>query len=110
MLDTIQQLITIITAALGLIGTGVSLFFLIKSLIKSRKEKTAQENWNFIMQVAKAGMTKAEESGKKGKEKKDIAIDFVKASCQEAGIDVGPFLDQLFAFIDNSISFANTIK
>ena len=55
-------------------------------------------------------MSKAEESGKKGKAKKEMVIDAVKAACQEAGIDADPFIDQLVAFIDQSISFANTIK
>ena len=109
-ITTANGLIALITALVGLIGTGISAFFAIKTLIKSRKEKTAQENWNFIMEVARAAMSKAEESGKKGKAKKEMVINAVKESCKAAGINIDGFIDQLVAFIDQSISFANTIK
>lgn len=109
-ITTANGLIALITAFCGLIGTGVSAFFAIKTLIKSRKEKTAQENWNFIMTIARAAMSKAEESGKHGKDKKEMVIDAVKEGCKAAGIDAEPFINQLMAFIDQSIQFANTIK
>lgn len=109
-ITTANGLIALITALFGLIGTGVSAFFAIKTLIKSRKEKTAQENWNFIMTIARAAMSKAEESGKQGKAKKEMVIEAVKEGCRAAGFDADPFIDQLMAFIDQSIEFANTIK
>lgn len=109
-LDMTQQVIAIITALAGLIGTGVSAFFAIKTLIKARKEKTLKENWEFIRTIALSAMSKAEESGKQGKEKKEMAIDAVKEACKVAGIDLDAFIDQLVAFIDQSIEFANTIK
>lgn len=110
---TIQEiylLVELIAALIGLIGTGVGAFFAIKTLIKSRKDKTFQENWEFIKQVAMSAMSKAEESGKKGKAKKEMVIDAVKEACRAAGIEMDAFIDQLTAFIDQSISFANTIK
>ena len=109
-ITTANGLIALITAFAGLVGTGISLFFLIKNLIKSRKDEKSSDNWKFIMECARAAMSKAEESGKKGKAKKEMVIDAVKEACLTAGIDIGPFLDQLFAFIDQSIAFANTIK
>lgn len=108
-ITTANGLIALITAFFGLVGTGVSAFFAIKTLIKSRKDKTAQENWRFIMNIAEAAMSEAEKSGKSGKDKKQMVIDMVKKGCLAAGIDLGPFLDQLLAFIDQSIAFANTI-
>ena len=110
MLDTIQQLLAIIAALVGLISTGIGAFFTIKTLIASRKDKAAQSNWELIRQMALAAMTKAEESGAKGAEKKEIAVSMVKEACIAAGIDLSAFIDQLMAFIDQSISFANTIK
>ena len=103
---TIQEiylLVELIAALIGLIGTGVGAFFAIKTLIKSRKDKTFQQNWEFIKQIAMSAMSKAEESGKKGKAKKEMVIEAVKEGCKAAGIN-------LDAFIDQSISFANTIK
>jgi len=110
MLDTVQSIIALIGALAGLIGTGVSAFFAIKVLIKSRKEKTAQENWNFIMEIARTAMSKAEETGASGADKKTMVIESVKEGCKAAGINLDSFIDQLRAFIDQSISFANTIK
>lgn len=110
---TIQEiylLVELIAALIGLIGTGVGAFFAIKTLIKSRKDKTFQQNWEFIKQIAMSAMSKAEESGKKGKDKKEMVIDAVKEGCKAAGINLDAFIDQLTAFIDQSISFANTIK
>ena len=109
-LQTANGLIALITALCGLIGTGIGAFIAIKTLIKSRKDKTLQENWNFIMNIAKTAMRKAEESGKKGKAKKEMVVDAVKEGCKASGIDLDPFIDQLLAFIDQSIAFANTIK
>ena len=110
MLDTIQQVIAIITALVGLIGTGVGAFITIKTLLKSRKEKTLQENWELIKTIAMTAMSKAEESGKKGADKKTMVIEATKEGCKAAGINLDAFIDQLMAFIDQSISFANTIK
>lgn len=110
MLDTIQQIIAIIAALAGLISTGIGAFITIKTLIKARTEKTLQENWELIKTMAMTAMSKAEESGKAGKEKKEIVIDAVKAGCKAAGINLDSFIDQLMAFIDQSIEFANTIK
>lgn len=110
MLDTIQQIITLAVAFVSLIGAAVGVFATIKTLIAKRKGETKQSNLEFLKSAALAAMSKAEESGKSGKEKKEIVLDAIKAAAKEAGIDIEPFLDQLFAFIDNSIAFANTIK
>ena len=39
-----------------------------------------------------------------------MAIDMVKASLEANGLDIGPFLDQLSAYIDECIAFANGIN
>lgn len=110
MLDTIQQILAIIAALVGLISTGVGAFFTIKTLIKSRKDKTFQENWELIKTMAMTAMSKAEETGASGADKKTMVIEAVKEGCKAAGINLDAFIDQLMAFIDQSITFANTIK
>lgn len=110
MLDTVQSIIALVTALCGLIGTGISAFFAIRTLIKARKEKTLKENWELIKTMALSAMSKAEESGKSGADKKTMVVEAVKEGCRAAGIEIDGFIDQLVAFIDQSISFANTIK
>ena len=109
-LQTANGLIALITALVGLIGTGVSAFFAIKTLIKARKDKTLQENWELIKTMAMTAMSKAEETGKSGADKKTMVIEAVKEGCKAAGINLDAFIDQLMAFIDQAIGFANTIK
>ena len=109
MLDIVQQVLAVIAALVGLVSTGVGAFFTIKTLIKSRKDKSAQDNWELIQTMALAAMSKAEESDAPGADKKAMVIDSVEAGCKAAGIDVSLFLGQLQAFIDKSITFANTI-
>lgn len=42
-ITTVNGLITLITALIGLVGTGVGAFFAIKNFIKATKEKSAKE-------------------------------------------------------------------
>lgn len=61
------------------------------------------------MSMADSAMKEAEASGKTGADKKQMVIDSVKAGCKSAGLDVDAFLDQLSAYIDQSISFVNSV-
>lgn len=107
---TINGLIALITALLGLIGTGVSAFFAIKAFIKTLKQKNQSEVWALIMSIADAAMKDAEKSGKKGAEKKEMVISAIKASCEAAGLDITEFIDALSAYIDQTIKFVNDLK
>lgn len=109
-LGTAQQIITLIVGLVGLIGTGVSTFFMIKAVIAKNKDKSLAEIWSLIMSMADSAMKAAEASGKAGADKKQMAIDAVKASALSAGIDVSPFIDQLSAYIDQAIAFVNGMK
>jgi len=109
-ITTANGLIALITALVGLIGTGIGAFFTIKGFIKAAKEKSAKEIWEMIMIAADAAMKSAEESTKKGAEKKQMVIDMVKASLAANGIDISLFLDQLNAYIDDCIKFANSMN
>ena len=110
MLDTIQQVLAIIMALVGLISTGIGAFITIRTLIRSRKDKSLQENWELSRTMAMAAMSKAEETGKTGADKKAMVLESVKAGCRAAGIDLDAFIDQLSSFIDQAIGFANTIR
>lgn len=105
-----RLLIAVVSGLMSLIGTGIGVFFSVKSLIKQMKEKTFAENWELIKTMATSAMTEAEKSEKSGADKKQMVIDAVTAGCKAAGIDISVFMTQLSAFIDNSIAFANTIK
>lgn len=109
-ITTANGLIALITALGSLILTGVSVFVAIKALLKNAKNKTLADNWTMIQNIAKAAMEKAEETGAAGADKKKMVIEAVKAGCLEAGIDIAPFVDQLDAFINNSITFANSLN
>lgn len=109
-LGTAQQVIALITGLVGLIGTAIGAFFAIRNWIKLTKEKSAKEIWNTIVSMADAAMKEAEASGKAGADKKQMVIDSVKAGCKAAGLNIDEFLDQLSAYIDQCIDFANSIN
>ena len=109
-ITTANGLIALITALVGLIGTGIGAFFTIKSFIKAAKEKSSKEIWAMIMAIADGAMKEAEASGKSGADKKTMVINIVKASCKSAGINLDLFIDQLSAYIDQTISFVNDMS
>ena len=110
MLNTVQEIITLITGLCGLVSAGIGAYFAIKSWIKVTKNKNAQEIWAMVMEMADAAMKEAEKSCKTGADKKKMVIDSVKAGCKSAGLDISNFLDQLDTYIDQTISFVNQMK
>lgn len=106
-ISTVNGLISLITALVGLIGTGIGAFFAIKNWIKATKEKSSKEIWAMIMEIADAAMREAEQSDLHGKDKKGAVLNVVKAGCKAAGIDIGPFIDQLGEYIDQCIEWYN---
>ena len=106
-ITTINGLITLITALIGLIGTGVGTFFAIKNWIKATKEKSSKEIWAMIMEIADAAMKSVEKSAVDGKTKKEMVINAVKEGCKAAGIDLSAFIDQLGAYIDSCSGWYN---
>ena len=105
-----QQLIALITALVGLIGTGIGAFFTIRGFVNAAKQKSKQELWSMITVAADAAMKSAEESGKSRADKKQMVIDMVKASLEANGLDISAFIDQLSAYIDDCIAFANGLN
>ena len=109
-LETANGIVTLISALIALIGTGVGVYFAIKNFIKLMKSNTKEQNWKLIMKIADAAMETAEKSGKKGADKKQMVIESVKASCKAAGINADQFIDQLIDYIDQTIAFVNSMK
>ena len=109
-LETANGIVTLISALIALIGTGVGVYIAIKNFIKLIKSNTKEQNWKLIMKIADAAMETAEKSGKKGADKKQMVIESVKASCKAAGINADEFIDQLVDYIDQTIAFVNSMK
>ena len=109
-LETANGVITLVIGLVSLLSAGVSVFFLVKTLLKTMKNNTADQNWKLIMKIADAAMIQVEKSSAKGAQKKEMVIDAVKAGCKEAGIECDDFIDQLVAYIDQCIDFANGFK
>ena len=109
-LETANGIVTLISALIALIGTGIGVYFAIKNFIKLIKSNTKEQNWKLIMKIADAAMQTAEASEKNGADKKQMVIESVKASCKAAGIDADEFIDQLVDYIDQTIAFVNSMK
>lgn len=109
-ITTANGLIALVTGLAGLIGTGIGAFFAVKAFVKSLKQKNLAEIWALVQEMADAAMKQAEESGKKGADKKRMVIDSVKASCKAAGIDVDAFVEQLADYVDQTIAFVNGMQ
>ena len=110
MLNTVQEIIALVTGLCGLVSAGIGAYFAIKNWIKVIKNKNAQEIWAMVMEMADAAMKEAERSCKTGADKKTMVIESVKASCKAAGLDVDLFIDQLSDYIDQTISFVNDMS
>ena len=109
-LQTAEGILSLITSLVGLIGTGVGVFFAIKGWVKAFKEKDAKEKWALIMEMADAAIKEAEASGASGADKKTMVINSVKASCKAVGVNLDAFIDQLVDYIDSTIKFVNDLN
>ena len=110
MLNTVQEIIALVTGLCGLVSAGIGAYFAIKNWIAVTKNKNAQEIWAMIMEIADTAMKEAEKSCKTGADKKAMVIESVKASCKAAGLDLDLFIDQLSDYIDQTISFVNDMS
>lgn len=108
--ETAAGIITLITSGVSLIGGIVAIIYSIITKVKALKGKSMSEVWALIMQTADAAMTSVESSGLSGADKKTMVIDAVKAVLKTNGINGDSFMDQLSAYIDSCISFANGLK
>lgn len=109
-LSQVYLVVELITALVGLIGTGVGAFFAVRNFIKAFKEKDAKQKWALIMEIADAAIANAEKTGAKGAAKKEMVVEAVKAGCKAAGLEMDAFVDQLSDYIDQTVSFVNNFN
>ena len=110
-ITTVNGLVALITGLVGLITTGVSTYFAVKAWMKATKDKTSQEKWYMIQEIAKAAIDEVEHSDIIGSNnKKEAVIEIVKKSCKAAGLEIDAFIDQLSEYIDSCIKFYNNMK
>ena len=102
--STLKELIALITALVGLIGTGIGVYFAIKGWIKAFKEKDNKEKWAMIQEIADAAMKEAEHSDLNGPHKKEAVIGIINSGCKAADIDIGQFAVQVSDYIDSCIN------
>lgn len=104
----------IVLVVLGLIGTagfiakglfeiGLKIYVKVKSLIDNKQ-------WSKLVKIVLVACEKAEEIGGSSQSKKDKAMEIVKATLKEIGIDETYWIDELSAFIDECIEFHNKLK
>ena len=106
-LDTAQQVLALISGLVGLIGAAVGVFLAVKATIQKNKNKSANEIWNLVMQMADEAMKAAEQSCSRGEDKKAMVIEAVNAGAKAAGLDISAFTSRLSAYIDQTIDFIN---
>lgn len=109
-IEILNDIVTMLTGLVGLIGTGVGAFYAIKNFIKLTKEKSKNEIWAMIMNAADAAMREAESTHQDGADKKTMVMNTVKAGCEAAGLDISMFIDQLSTYIDDTIDFVNKMN
>lgn len=109
-LTTAEQVLSLLVAFVGLIGTAISTFVAVKAVIEKNKGKSLTEIWSLIMYIADEAMKAAEASGKSGSDKKQMVIDTINASAKAAGLDISPFTKQINDYIDQTIKFVNGMK
>jgi hypothetical protein len=109
-LDVANGFIVLITGLVGLVGTGIGVYFAIKNWFAAFKTKTKSEKWSLLMEMADAAMAEAEMSAKSGEDKKTMVLDAIAAATKAAGIEAGEFTEQLSDYIDQTIAFVNKMK
>lgn len=110
-ISTIQGIMAIIGGGLTIISTAIAIIVSIVGKIKERKQKTWQENLQYLKDIADKGMEQAEASTLKGEDKKSMTLNVCSAAAEAAGIEnFASFVKDLSSYIDNSIIFFNQMK
>ena len=109
-LDTAEGIITLVITGLSLLAAIPSVYFGFKSLFKNLKDKSAQDIWKAIETAADTAMETVEQENLDGADKKELVIETVKKTLQSQGVDISDFLDQLSAYIDDCVEFANRMN
>lgn len=109
-LNTMEQILALIVGLCGLIGTGVSTFIAVKNAMAKNKIKNVSDLWTMVMTWTDAAIKSVEKTGKKGADKKAMVIEAVKDVAKASNVDIDDFMDQLSAYIDQTVDFANNFN
>ena len=107
--EKILLVIQLIAAVCALVPTLVSVFALIKNIIKNK-------NWTLIMKIANSAMSAVESYSKEhpvmtSEEKLEMALEAIKVSCQAAGIALDEAnLQRIVDYITEMCAWAKTVN
>ena len=107
--EKILLVVELIGAVCALVPTLVSIFALIKNIIKNK-------NWALIMKIANSAMSVVEDYSKEHpgmtpEEKLEMALEAIKASCQTAGIALDEAnLQRIVEYIAEMCAWAKTVN
>ena len=107
--EKILLVVELIGAVCALVPTLVSIFALIKNIIKNK-------NWALIMKIANSAMSTVEAYSKEhpgmtSEEKLEMALEVIKTSCQTAGIALDEAnLQRIVDYITEMCSWAKTVN
>ncbi len=109
-ITNLNEWATFLGSLIGLLSTACGVFFAVKNWITVLKTKQSQEIWTLIMEIADKAMEEAERTGETGANKKAQVMESIKAAVSAAGLDITAFIDQVSAYIDDTIAFFNKMK
>ena len=109
-LGAANDISVLITGLIGLITTGIGVFFAIKNWITVLKEKNSNAIWTMIMDIADKAMEEAEQTALSGADKKTMVIEAIKVACITANLPIDSFIDQVDDYIEQTIKFVNDMK
>lgn len=113
---TLEQTITLITLIIGLIGAVAALVPTLIKLFKTVKELVSNKNWATLTQIALGAMKEVEvhyraNPNMSSQAKLDMAIDLIKKSSADLGIEVtDELVDDLVKYIEDTIQWAKDMK
>ena len=107
--EKILLVIQLIAAVCALVPTLVSVFALIKNIIKNK-------NWTLIMKIANSAMSAVESYSNEhpvmtSEEKLEMALEAIKVSCQAVGIVLDEAnLQRIVDYITEMCAWAKTVN
>jgi hypothetical protein len=108
-MEKVLLIVELIGAIIALVPTLISVFCLIKNIIKNK-------NWKLVEKIALAAMSEVEEYAKEhttmtSDEKFDMAIQVIKAGLAEANITFDEKLaEQVKSYIENLCKWSKTVN
>ena len=107
--EKILLVVQLIAAVCALVPTLVSVFALIKNIIKNK-------NWTLIMKIANSAMSAVESYSNEhpvmtSEEKLEMALEAIKVSCQAVGIALDEAnLQRIVDYITEMCAWAKTVN